>query len=422
MLRLAKTALLLLIFTLPLMKLDVAVAGYEATLTDLLFLVAAAALALAVVTGRAKLRWNGLYIILLAYFTAMLLSAAVSADPLRSALKLATQAYLLSLPVLGYQLVDSLDDLRAAFRWWLAAAALTAATGAAAALSFVLGAGGWPLSFAIHEFGTLPPGNYVRLEATFDFPAMLCNYLAVSLMILLVSHRLGWLRGAPFHLLLAAILVVAALTLTPGLGGVALVLGLWLFAAYRERAPRLARAALGAGALAALLFVLAATVTPIIHPTAPFLIAVPGTEAQLAPAVRMMTWIDASTRFLQHPLLGVGIGNPAVAVAFVDPSGFRHFLTDAHNVFLNVAVQCGLAGLAALLILVWKVAAITGPLRLTGTNAVRLGLGLAWLSAFAYQGLTGSFEDARHLWVLLGLLLAADRLEAEGSGERRAAG
>ena len=126
----------------------------------------------------------------------------------------------------------------------------------------------------------------------------------------------------------------------------------------------------------------------------------------------MMTWTDACHRFLDNPLIGTGIGSDAVAVRYVDPSGFLHLLTDAHNVFLNFAVQCGLLGLAAMILLVVKVARMTAPLRLGDRNVLRLGLGLAWLDAFAYQGLTGSYEDARHLWVLLGLMLSAIRLEA----------
>jgi hypothetical protein len=42
-----------------------------------------------------------------------------------------------------------------------------------------------------------------------------------------------------------------------------------------------------------------------------------------------------------------------------------------------------------------------------------VALGLAFLVAFAYEGLGGAFEDARHLWVLFGLFLAAKRLEQD---------
>ena len=41
---------------------------------------------------------------------------------------------------------------------------------------------------------------------------------------------------------------------------------------------------------------------------------------------------------------------------------------------------------------------------------VAIALAIAWLDAFVYQGLTGSYEDARHLWVLLGLFLASYRI------------
>ncbi len=162
-----------------------------------------------------------------------------------------------------------------------------------------------------------------------------------------------------------------------------------------------------------MLFVLAAMVTPIIHPTAPFLINFPGVAQDFAPAVRLMNWMDAAHRFVEHPLIGTGIGTHAAWVYYVDPSGILHRQTDAHNVFLNFAVQCGLIGLSAMILLIVQVARMTGRLRLDGHNVIRLGLGLAWLNAFVYHGLTGSYEDARHLWVLLGLLLAATRFEAE---------
>ena len=409
MLRLAKAAFLLLIFSLPFMKPAVAVGGLAATATDLLFLLAAALFVLAVVRGEARLRWHSAYAVLLAYFAAVLLSALFAEDRERALLKLATQAYLLGLPVLATSLVDGLDDLRSVFRVWLAATAVTASIGTIAVILFVAGADGGLLEFALHEFGTLPPGDYPRLESTFRFPAMLCNYLTVSLMILLVARHLDWIGAAAFQLLLAAICVTALFTLTPGLGGIFLALGLWSFLLLRGRSAPLSAVALAAGGAAALAFIVAAAVTPIVHSTAPFLIDVPGLERDLAPSVRMMAWIDAAQRAVQHPLLGIGIGGDAVAVRYIAPSGKLHHLTDAHNAFLNFAVQCGLVGLAAMALLVAAVAVRTWPLRLAPGHVLRLGLGLAWLNAFAYQGLTGSYEDARHLWLLLGLLIVATR-------------
>jgi O-antigen ligase len=118
---------------------------------------------------------------------------------------------------------------------------------------------------------------------------------------------------------------------------------------------------------------------------------------------------------LDHLLFGRGYGATAVAVSYLDPSGRLQQLTDAHNMFLNLAVQCGGIGLAALIALVVHMARRTGPLRMSSNAAgvVRLAAGLGLLNGLVYQGLGGSFEDARHLWFLFGLLLARSRIEHE---------
>jgi hypothetical protein len=51
-------------------------------------------------------------------------------------------------------------------------------------------------------------------------------------------------------------------------------------------------------------------------------------------------------------------------------------------------------------------------------NGVLLGLSVAFVGTLLYQGLTGSFEDARHLWILIGLIGAIARMPAtEGEDE-----
>lgn len=222
---------------------------------------------------------------------------------------------------------------------------------------------------------------------------------------------MGWIRPVAFYALAIAIGLTVTFTLTPGLGGIFLLLGVWFFLRFRDRSRLGAVASLGIGGSLALAAVLAAAVTPIIHPTAPFLIEVPGFGIILAPSVRMMTWMAAASSFSQHPLVGAGLGSQVIAVKYIAPSGIGHVLTDAHNVFLNVAMHCGLVGLIPMALLMTGVWRLTLPLRLAGNDILRVGLGLAWLNAFAYQGLTGSYEDARHLWVLLGLLLAGSRLK-----------
>lgn len=89
----------------------------------------------------------------------------------------------------------------------------------------------------------------------------------------------------------------------------------------------------------------------------------------------------------------------AVSVLYQNPSGYLEHLSDAHNTFLNVAVQAGIFGLAALFLLLLGVVQVY---RRAESFDVQV-LTFAFLNAFAYQGLGGSFEDARHLRVLLGL-------------------
>jgi len=85
-------------------------------------------------------------------------------------------------------------------------------------------------------------------------------------------------------------------------------------------------------------------------------------------------------------------------------------VTDAHNLILSIAAQCGIVGVAALVAIVWfvvrqaRAAAIPRP-----PEPLLFALSIAWLSGFVIEGLVGSFEDARHLWILLGFILAASR-------------
>ena len=106
--------------------------------------------------------------------------------------------------------------------------------------------------------------------------------------------------------------------------------------------------------------------------------------------------------------MGKGLGLPVAQVYFMPPSGQLQLLTDAHNFLLNVAAQAGLAGVVPLIMIcVWFLSPRTYVRDdQNDTCAINLALWIAFLSAFIYQGLVGSFEDARHLWVLMGLLTA----------------
>lgn len=402
-----------LIFSLAFMQPAVQLLGYAAVPTDFLFIATMLPWLWALGTGRTAFEWDGAYWWLAVYLAVALASAFAAEAPMRSIPALLKQLYLLSLPVLLVNLVRTREDFRTAIRWWLAGSAVVALVGVASLVVFLADPNSRLLDVTRFHFGSLPPGDYPRLRLTFLNANMACNYLTVSLMLLLVARRLTWVGRAQFHWLFVGIGLGSALTVSPGLGGILLAIAIWVWLLERDRKPFVAKLVLSGGLLIALLFVAAMAVTPIIHPTAPFLIRVPLIGVELAPAGRLLTWIDAARNFLADPLLGRGFGTDAVDVRYQSPSGELQTLTDAHNIFLNVGVQSGVVGLAALIAILVFVVRESLPLRLVpgDRNVATLGLGAAFLIAFAYEGLGGSFEDARHLWVLFGLFLVAKRIE-----------
>jgi O-antigen ligase len=419
MLRLARALLFLLIFSLGfpqagLVSVQHILPGYYfgVMAADALFLLAAAAAVLAWLGGALRPKYHPFFLLLLLYFAAMAASAIFSDEPRHSAVKLAGEAYLLALPWLAFQLLDGLADLRRAAAAWLAATFLVVLTGVAALVLFYADRASPLLERLLYYSGSLPPGDYPRFELTFFNANLLCAYLSVGAMLLLAAGRTGMVPRRLLLPALALLLGCAAFTLSPGLGGIGLCLGLWTWTARRERAPAVARFALAAGLGCGALFLAAILPAFQLHPTAPFTVELFGRT--IAPGPRVMTWMGAWRTFLDHPLLGRGVGLDACHVWYQPPAAPRGLLRDAHNVFLNVAAQEGIAGLAAIVAILAFIARRTRPLRLASdADAFRVATGLALLGGLFYQGLSGSFEDARFLWLLIGLFLVSLRAGKE---------
>src|SRR5215213_5975827 len=111
----ASKLLLMLLASLAFMQPTMQVLGLAAVPTDFVFLACAVAWVAAVITGRTRIVWHPAYALLAFYFVAMLASAVATRAP-QSPAKLATQLYLLALPVLVCNLVRSEQDMRAALR------------------------------------------------------------------------------------------------------------------------------------------------------------------------------------------------------------------------------------------------------------------------------------------------------------------
>jgi putative inorganic carbon (hco3(-)) transporter len=400
----SEALLLALIASLPLMKPPVA---YPVVITDCIFVLLALALSVELLSGRRTLVWRRDYWVLLFYAAAFAPSLIATPDLRTSGLKLASEFYLVALAESAALIVDNDVRLRRVVLIWLGATALVGLLGMAALIAFVTDTARWLVDYSSFDFGTLPPGPYPRLALTFLNANMACDYLTVSLGLTLVARVRGWLSRRLSWMLFGLITIAAASTISPGLGGVALLVGLWPTLAQRH--SRLVRKIMLAGGItAAASFVVALAVTPILHPTATFLIYLPGGFV-LAPSGRFLCWSAGLAEFARHPWIGHGIGIDAIHVRYLAPSGDLQNLTDAHNMFLNVGAQAGLLGIAAVAIVTVFVIQLA---RSSKRHCISLVLGITFLDAWLYQGLGGSFEDARHLWVLLGLLIAAARLEA----------
>ena len=376
------------------------VLGSYVYLADALFVVVALAWLVARVRRRAALARGWIHWPLGMYFAACVASAAFSADRSTSFQKLLLEVYVLSLCLVTYHVVRSRAVLRKALLAWTIGTLITALAGTAEVIAYYAGPPQQP------NYGSLPAGDYTRVTGLFLNFNMACNYLSVGLLIALAAWRLRWLRESWFRLLLALIAVAAVFTLSPGLGGIALGLGLWLWVNWRASHPSWARLALLAGCIGAGAMFVATLVSPtqLAHEG----IAGAIRRHDLQPSSRLLCWEAALSTVREHPLLGEGTGLPMPCPAYLHVSGEIIHLQDAHNSFLNIAALKGLAGLAAFLaIAIWLLARAGRWSLDSPDNIVVTTLAIAFVEAFLYQGLSSSFEHTRHLWVLAGLLAAA---------------
>ncbi len=141
-------------------------------------------------------------------------------------------------------------------------------------------------------------------------------------------------------------------------------------------------------------------------------------DANYAIVERMAHWQAAWDMFLDHPLLGVGIGNyapvyPAYALPqWDDPLGH------AHNYYLNVAAEAGAVGLIAYLIL-WGTAFWQGWHAVRVTNGWQRGLAAGLLGMLVALSIHNGFDDlfvhGMHVQVGIGLGIAACLIDSATS-------
>ena len=403
---------LILIFSLGSMQPGVNISGLRVTPTDLLFVLTVAAFGIVWIAEQRRFTFDPVFKYVVPFALAMLLSAVHSVQPGLSVMKLAGVFYLIGLTILTINVVGSEKLLKVSIKVWIAASTLVCLVGViTVALFYIDRTSPWHSLF-LHHYGSLPVGNYPRIQSTFVYPAMLCNYLTVAILMILAAIKLGWIKMYFGVTVLAMHGIAALFTLTPGLGGLIFSVATWFgLSLIRNKQYFLGRTILFAGAAAFVAFLAASAFSIWPIATSPFTFDFFGTR--IDPSQRLLAWRDSVRTFLEHPVFGKGIGLGVAGVRFQAPSGQMQFLTDAHNTFLSVAAQAGILGLIALISLIVSVIRRGSQLLDTSTElrTVRTALVLAFVSGFILQGFVGSFEDARHLWVLIGLIIVASRIE-----------
>lgn len=370
-------------------------------IADAFFVASAVAWAIALARGTATFRWTSWYAPLAAYLLLCFASAIYSADRTLSLRQFSIDAYVVGLAVLSLNVVRR-DGLRRMCRAWMWGAVLETVA-ALAGVALFYGGLGWRQNPLIAPYGSLIPGDYPRTTGLFLNFNMACNYLSVALLLVLAMRRQGWMDRTWSALLAIAIAVAAAFTVSPGIGGLLLGVGLWVWVTANQ--PRIRAGGLLLGSAAALAFAGALLISPI--NTGQPGITLPVLRQHVEPSSRWLCWEAAVHAIREHPLLGLGTGMPLDCPAYLNASGIVEQQSDAHNSFLNIAALKGLPALAAFLwIAVWLLWR-KGPLTLaTDLEVIRAALLIAFVQAFLYQGISSSFEHTRHLWILAGLLAA----------------
>lgn len=423
MLRFARWLFLFQIAAIPLVQpFDLRVGRSQVQISDVIFAGVCFFTLAAIIRGELPLVWNKLYTFFILYASAFAVSTLFSDAPARSGLKLLGVFYLIGVGVAAFSFAAEPGFIRKIFYAWFIGTALTILAGASGIAMFYAGYDSTATNIMLSHFGSLPAGHYPRIDALFVNANMMCNYLNVSLIFLLVSRRLGWLGKKLSIILIAGTWAAAFFTFSLGLGGMALSAGLWYFGSgFAERSARRRWIVLSA-AISAALIVLAIALVSVDTKNTDADLMLPIANITIEPSARVLVWENTLSHIGEHPVIGLGTGADAALVKYNAISGQTHILLDAHNMWLNVTAQSGIIGLAAFLLLIGYLFSLTRFTPQSGPkiDLLLIGLSCAFAGAFIYQGLTGSFEDARHLWVMFGLMAVTGNADVGNAGSQPA--
>jgi hypothetical protein len=371
------------------------------------------------IRGETKFHFDKFFIFLGLYGLTLTISTIFSIQPQRSFFKLLGEFYLFALAVLTFNLVQDKSFYKQIVIAWLIGTGLTILASMSGFVLFYLGFKTQADNYFLSHFGSLPAGNYPRIHALFANANMMCNFLNISLMLAVLAEKLNWLKKILAQILQIGIWLAAIFTFSAGLGGMVLSLGIWFWALFKEKQKRLySNAALAFAIIFAVSVFGATLVSPDTNNTAQEF-SIPLTDKKLEPSVRVLVWENSLENFKKFPFFGKGTGTDAASLRYETLSGDNQILLDAHNIWLNVSGQTGLFGLFSFILLnAFLITRCRFRLNeLNEQNLILLALSCAFVGTFLYQGLSGSFEDARHLWILFGLLVGISNISKNDVSE-----
>lgn len=402
----------LLIFSIALMQPYFSFANQRLSLTDFLFSIVTFFWFIKLIKKQSTFRWHKFYYFLGFYFASMLISAIFSINPQQSFIKLSGELYLIGLCVLTFNFIQTEKDFRDLIKIWIYGTFVTIIVGLISFLIFYIDRQNLFLNYTTYHYGSVPIGNYPRISSTFISASMFCNYLNVSLLMIFIAEHLKILSKKKALIFSVATAFLAIMTISSGLSGVFLSFGMMTWYSLRLRFKLTAWLALVSGIFVMFSFLTLNFIALQPHSTSPYSISIPFISRTFSPSPRLLIWSESAKTFFDNFWTGKGIGQDACRVIFQNTEGTTSILTDAHNIFLSVAAQNGFLGLIAILLITLYLLKISFPFKKSFTNSAVIlnSLAIAFLSAFVIQGLSGAFEDTRHLWILMGLLVSANSL------------
>ncbi|CAN5724836.1 hypothetical protein BH20ACI4_BH20ACI4_00770 [soil metagenome] len=404
--------MLLLVFSLAFVFPFVAVSNQRIPFTDFIFIPVFLFWIFGLFTKKITFKFHPFFLLLAFYLFALFISVIFSENPKSSFVKFTGEIYLIFLCVITFNFINDLNVAKKIILAWLCGTIFVLLVALLTIFLFYFVPDNSLLNYFQNHYGTVPVGNYPRIKATFFHSNMLCNYLSVSLLLTITAGKLGWINSFFSKILIGFILLISLFTFSPGLGGIALSLGIfyWLFYKSKNRII-ISKFSLYGGIFISVVFFILLIFAMQKHPTAPFVLQIPFTGTEIYPSSRIMVWTATFETFTNNFWTGIGLGEDVCRVRYLNPSGILEDLRDGHNTILNVAAQAGILGLISILaIIIYLLKKILKFKELSSDYGSFYNCcGLAVLSAFIYQGLGGSFEETRHLWVLFGMFLGAER-------------